>query len=233
MATVPDLIKHMKKAKIILTTDCDLTENYKKIIEENEEVGYFRSVVVISREDYDNINTFMNEDPDIPGVQAIDEVKSEHDSLIDDFVNFGGFERATIVKILKGFESETLSKKVSLISEHCKKESEKKAKEEEKKKKEEKDKKKPVEESKEGAPKEELKEGSTIEMSSSEPTPGISPLSSEISLEKTESNSKQPEEEKKEEEKKPEDVKINDDPDTIFGLFEEDKLVANIATLKN
>jgi len=68
MATVPDLIKHMKKAKIILTTDCDLTENYKKIIEENEEVGYFRSVVVISREDYDNINTFMNEDPDIPGV---------------------------------------------------------------------------------------------------------------------------------------------------------------------
>jgi len=120
-----------------------------------------------------------------------------------------------------------------LISEHCKKESEKKAKEEEKKKKEEKDKKKPVEESKEGAPREELKEGSTIEMSSSEPTPGISPLSSEISLEKTESNSKQPEEEKKEEEKKPEDVKINDDPDTIFGLFEEDKLVANIATLKN
>ena len=63
----------MKKAKIILTTECDLSENYKKIIEENEEIGYFRSIVVVSKDDYENVMNFMKEDPDLPGIRGIDE----------------------------------------------------------------------------------------------------------------------------------------------------------------
>lgn len=105
----------------------------------------------------------MNEDPDLPGICSIDDLKSDHEWLIDDFVNFGGFDRATITSILKGFENETLSKKVSLVSDHCKK-AEKKAKDEEQKKKEkdEKDKKKPKEEMKEES-KEEIKEEASQE----------------------------------------------------------------------
>jgi len=223
----------MKKAKIILTTECDLTENYKKIIEEDEEVGYFRSIVVVAREDFDGVKQFMAEDPDLPGISSIDDVKSDHERLIDDFVNFGGFDRDQVTKILKGFENETMSKKISLISDFCKKEAEKKAKEEEKKKKEEEKKKK---EEKKSAPKEELKE----EMKEESSTPSDSVETNEMTKEPSTSESivleekskeellKESKEESKEELK---EVKIDDDPDTIFGLIEEDKLISNFATL--
>jgi hypothetical protein len=63
----------MKKSKIILTSEVELTETYKKIIEEDEEVGYFRSIVIISKEDYEGVKQFMKEDPDLPGICSIDD----------------------------------------------------------------------------------------------------------------------------------------------------------------
>ena len=57
-------------------------------------------------------------------------------------------------------------------------------------------------------------------------------LSSEPSLEKTESVPKEEiKEEAKSEDKPKEEPKVNDDPDTIFGLLEEDKLITNMGQL--
>lgn len=160
LGTVEDIVEHMKKIRIILTHTLDLTETYKKIIEANEEIGYFRSIIVVTENDFKSIQAFMKEDPDIPGISSIDDHKSDHERFVDDLVHFGGFERAVVEKVLKGFEGELLSKKVSLISEHCKKEAEKKAKDEEQKKKDDGKKKEEVkgEEAVASAPKEESKD---------------------------------------------------------------------------
>lgn len=230
LSTVEDIIEHMKKIRIILTHTLNLTETYKKIIEANEEIGYFRSIVVVTENDYNAIKAFLSEDPDIPGISSIDDHKSDHERFIDDLVFFGGFERAVVEKVLKGFEGELMSKKVSLISEHCKKEAEKKAKEEEQKKKDEPKKK---EEAKgedssaaKDAPKEESKEESKA--SDTPVTDNETSAFEEPTLSTSESKVEEKPVEAKKEEKKDE---VCFDTETIFGLEENDKLTANMTTL--
>ena len=75
---------------------------------------------------------FLDEEVSFKGIPTVDEEWSEHQWFIENFVNFAGFERSVILKILKGYEKDSVSKKVSLISDYCKKEAEKKEKEEKK-----------------------------------------------------------------------------------------------------
>lgn len=118
--------KHLKNAKIILSCDADLSELHTKLMEKNEEQAYFKSIVLISKDEFEE---FLADDIELKDTRR----ESEHDTLIEELVEYGGFERELVTKVLKEFKTDELSKKAAGLIDYLKKE--KKKQEEQKDKK--------------------------------------------------------------------------------------------------
>jgi hypothetical protein len=111
LRTVDDLYKHMKTSKIILSCDVDIEGMQKSLIEKDTEIAYFRSVVLLSKTDYDELKIFLKEDPKIKIVST--EGLSSHDKFVKEMIEFGGFDKKTIDEILKDNVASNTSKKTN------------------------------------------------------------------------------------------------------------------------
>ena len=113
--TVDLLYKHLKTAKILLSWDVDIGSMHKELVKKDLEIAYFKSIMIVSKEDFIEIKQFLNEDPIVKAVKV--EGKSQNDALIQELVEFGGFDENQLKEILKGNEDATISRKSNLISE--------------------------------------------------------------------------------------------------------------------
>ena len=80
------LHKHLKTAKILLSCDVDIEGMHKDIVEKDEESAYFKSVVLISKSDYEQLKTFLVKDPkvktvDTTGLTAHERIRKGNDRI--------------------------------------------------------------------------------------------------------------------------------------------------------
>lgn len=200
--TADKLLDHLKSAKILLSCDVDIEKLQKELVEKDTDIAYFRSVVLVSKNDYNELRTFLKEDPKIKVVKT--DGLTAHEAFIKQMVEYAGFKEETLREILKDATDAALSKKSNLISEWCKKQEENKDKKDDKK--------------------EDKKDDKKIEEEKEAPASKLSPGEETIVTTKKTSHKEEKEEPAKVDDKKTEEKTDSDlDPETIFGLEENEK----------
>ena len=57
--TVDKLYDQLKSAKILLTCDLDIENLHKELVEKNADIAYFKSAVLLSKEDFKVVKKFL------------------------------------------------------------------------------------------------------------------------------------------------------------------------------
>ena len=87
---------------------------HKDLVESDSELAYFRSVVLIGKEDYDEIKSFLQKDPKITVCKT--DGLSHQEKFIKEMCEYGGFKEDKIKELLKDEGDSSLSKKTNIIS---------------------------------------------------------------------------------------------------------------------
>jgi alpha-tubulin suppressor-like RCC1 family protein len=157
-----DIFKH---TNVIITSDLDLKKLHDEIAKVNRDIAYFKTIVLLEKEDYDELKLILSEDPKVKKGSTDD--MELHQTFVSELTTFCKFEKEELDKLFEGKEHETFSAKLSILNdwikenskdkEEVKEESKEEAKEESKEETKEESKEDPKEETKE-EPKEETKE---------------------------------------------------------------------------
>ena len=114
--SVNKILEVFKHAEVIITSDLDLkTINEQiKLSGSSKNIHYFRSIVIISHDDFESLIKLNNEGPKakIPDTQNL----SPHESLLVELETFWNFQRNTLDEIFKGKEESNLGEKVRILS---------------------------------------------------------------------------------------------------------------------
>jgi hypothetical protein len=127
----PDkIVEIFKHIDVIITSDLDIKSLHKELIEANKEVAFFKSIVVLSKTNFDHIKELVNDDPKFKRGSTDD--MDAHETFLTELETFCNFDRSKLDNLFKGKEGESLSRKVSLLAEWTKNKGNEEKKEEQK-----------------------------------------------------------------------------------------------------
>ena len=134
--SVEKITEVLKHVEVLVTSDLDLKDIHEKLRQlGNNTISYFRSIVVISHNEFESLLALVNNGPNfkVPDTANL----TEHESLLKELEVFCNYQRETLDEIFDGKENANLPEKIKLLVNHSSK-----AEKKEEEKKEEKEKKK-------------------------------------------------------------------------------------------